>query len=66
MGGTFGAKSKNYEASMEIGRPLFEEINKANPDIVTTDCLGCKLQIQHGASIKVIHPILLLRDAYRL
>jgi glycerol-3-phosphate dehydrogenase subunit C len=66
MGGTFGMKSSNYKMSMEIGKSLFEEINSLETDLVATDCLGCKLQIQHGAGIEVIHPILLLRKAYGL
>ncbi len=66
MGGTFGARSKNYETSMKIGGPVFDEILKATPDLVVTDCLGCKLQIQHGTSIKTTHPILILKQAYGL
>jgi len=65
MGGTFGLKRNNCEMSLEIGKPLIEEINKTAPDLVATDCLGCNLQIKHITRMNVIHPVLLLREAYK-
>jgi glycerol-3-phosphate dehydrogenase subunit C len=67
MGGTFGMKKKNYAISMAIGSALAEGIREAKPDLVITDCPGCKMQIEHSTGItglSVQHPIHLLRQAY--
>jgi glycerol-3-phosphate dehydrogenase subunit C len=63
LGGTFGFKKEKYEISQEIGKDLKEAIDRLKPEIVLTDCEGCRIQIQHLTSLKVLHPIQLLRDA---
>ena len=57
MGGTFGAKRGNYSMSIRIGQALFDGIAELAPDLVATDCPGCKLQIQQGTGLTVVHPI---------
>lgn len=64
MGGTFGMKSSNYEMSMAIGQAVFKEIKQLSPDIVVTECPGCKMQIEHGTGIMVTHPIIIVKQAY--
>jgi glycerol-3-phosphate dehydrogenase subunit C len=63
MGGTFGFKKEKYEISQDIGKDLAEAIDQLNPEIVLTDCEGCRLQIRHLTGLKVLHPIQILRDA---
>jgi len=63
LGGTFGFKKEKYEISQEIGRDLAEAIERLNPEIVLTDCEGCRMQIRHLTGLKVLHPIQILRDA---
>ena len=64
MGGTFGFKRSNYSSSMAIGQPLFDAIREALPDMVVTECPGCKLQIEQGTGLSVSHPILIMKQAY--
>ncbi|MEW6440415.1 MAG: heterodisulfide reductase-related iron-sulfur binding cluster [bacterium] len=64
MGGTFGLKGRNYARSMAIGQSLFEAIRACAPDVVATDCPGCKLQIFQGTGLPVTHPIQLLARAH--
>jgi len=66
MGGTFGFKKEKYEISQEIGKDLKEAIDQLNPEIVLTDCEGCRMQIRHLTGLKVLHPIQVLRDALSL
>jgi len=66
MGGTFGYKRSNYSLSMTIGQTLFQGITESAPDLVTTDCPGCKLQIEQGTGLSVSHPIIIMRQAYGL
>lgn len=66
MGGTFGSKVKNYEKSMEIGQDLFDEIKETAPDMVITDCPGCKIQIEQGSGVTTTHPIHIMKKAYGL
>lgn len=63
MGGTFGFKKEKYEISQEIGKDLKEAIDRLNPEMVLTDCEGCRMQIRHLTGLKVLHPIQILRDA---
>ena len=64
LGGTFGFKKEKYEISMEIGKDLAEAIECLRPEIVLTDCEGCRMQIRHLTGLKVLHPIQILRDAF--
>jgi glycerol-3-phosphate dehydrogenase subunit C len=63
MGGTFGFKKEKYEISQEIGKDLAEAIERLKPEIVLTDCEGCRMQIRHLTGLKVLHPVQILRDA---
>jgi len=63
LGGTFGFKKEKYEISEEIGRDLAEAIDRLKPEIVLSDCEGCRMQIRHLTGLKVLHPIQILRDA---
>jgi glycerol-3-phosphate dehydrogenase subunit C len=63
LGGTFGFKKEKYEISQEIGKDLVEAIDRLKPEIVLSDCEGCRLQIRHLTGLKVLHPMQLLRDA---
>jgi len=63
LGGTFGFKKEKYEISEEIGKDVKEAIDRLNPEIVLTDCEGCRMQIRHLTRLKVLHPVQILRDA---
>jgi len=63
MGGTFGFKKEKYEISQEIGKDLLESIDRLQPQIILSDCEGCRIQIRHLTGKKVLHPIQILRDA---
>jgi glycerol-3-phosphate dehydrogenase subunit C len=63
LGGTFGFKKEKYEISQEIGRDVAEAIDHLKPEIVLSDCEGCRMQIRHLTGLKVLHPIQILRDA---
>jgi glycerol-3-phosphate dehydrogenase subunit C len=63
LGGTFGFKKEKYEISEEIGKDLAEAIDHLKPEIVLTDCEGCRMQIRHLTGLKVLHPVQILRDA---
>ena len=63
LGGTYGFKKEKYEISQEIGRDLAEAIDRLKPEIILSDCEGCRMQIRHLTGLKVLHPIQVLRDA---
>ncbi len=65
ISGTFGFKQEKYEASMAVGQQLFDGIQAAQPQFVTTECATCQMQIEHGTSLKAIHPAEVLLRAYR-
>jgi glycerol-3-phosphate dehydrogenase subunit C len=63
IAGTYGFKKENYEASQEIGAPLFRQISAVAPDVVATDCETCKWQIEMSTGLPVENPISVLADA---
>ncbi len=63
LGGTFGFKKEKYEIAQEIGKDLKGAIDRLKPDLILTDCEGCRLQIRHLTGLKVLHPVQILRDA---
>ncbi len=63
LGGTYGFKKEKYDISQEIGKDLADAVARLNPEMVLTDCEGCRLQIRHLTGLKVLHPIQIVRDA---
>lgn len=63
ISGTYGFKKENYERSQKIGEGLFNNIKKANPDYVSTDCETCKWQIEMSTGYEVLNPITILAMA---
>jgi glycerol-3-phosphate dehydrogenase subunit C len=66
MGGYHGYKKAYSRLSLEIGRKLFDDIEKAGADRVLTGCAACGLQISYGTGITAMHPVQLLEKAYGL
>jgi FAD/FMN-containing dehydrogenase/Fe-S oxidoreductase len=72
MAGTFGYEAEHYDLSMQVGElkllPALRTLNRkdAKEDQrieVTATGAACRMQIQHGTDIEVVHPIVLVRDA---
>ncbi|MEE9292640.1 MAG: anaerobic glycerol-3-phosphate dehydrogenase subunit C [Acidobacteriota bacterium] len=63
IAGTFGMKEKNFDLSMRMGRPLFESIDRTGVSVVATGCGTCKMQIEQGTDLPVVHPIAVVRDS---
>lgn len=65
MGGAYGFEKENFDLSKNIAAKLYNEIGENPSDFITTDCGGCKAQIEAGTSLKVHHPIILFNQAYK-
>jgi glycerol-3-phosphate dehydrogenase subunit C len=63
IAGTFGMKACHFDQSMRMGRPLFESIDATGTQVVATGCGTCKIQIEQGANVRVVHPIKVVRDS---
>lgn len=64
ISGNYGFKEDKYEISMQVGQELFRRIKESSASKVISDCGTCRLQIEHGADVKAIHPIEVLSAAY--
>jgi len=64
MAGSFGMRCAHREASREIGRYLFEELQSPDYDLGITNCAGCEMQMRAGSGRDVVHPLKLLWRAY--
>ncbi|HYV84759.1 MAG TPA: FAD-linked oxidase C-terminal domain-containing protein [Patescibacteria group bacterium] len=63
IAGTFGMKTCHFDQSMRMGRPLFDSIERTGVGVVATGCGTCKIQIEQGTGLPVVHPLKLVRDA---
>ena len=66
IAGTYGFKKENYKTSQEIGRPLFNQIKKVNPDYIACECETCKWQIEMSTGYTVKNPVSILAEALDL
>jgi glycerol-3-phosphate dehydrogenase subunit C len=66
IAGTYGLKKEKYDIAMEVGRPLFEDITRINPEMSVCDSETCRWQLEHGTHIRSVHPIELLHRSYGL
>jgi glycerol-3-phosphate dehydrogenase subunit C len=71
--GTYGVKTEFYAASMKIGRPVFAQMARSEPDFVSSDCPIAGRRItqgieESGATHRAAkeHPLTLVRMAYGL
>ncbi len=66
LSGTFGMQKKNYELASQISASLAKALRAATTPLAVTECAACKMQIEHIAEAKAIHPIKLMARAYGL
>ncbi len=65
IAGTYGQRKKGYQASISIGKDLFEALKDDKIKFGVTECSTCKMQMEHGVpNKKTIHPLELLAMAY--
>lgn len=67
MAGTFGYEAEHYELSQQVGElklfPKIRELGIGNREsIVGATGAACRMQIQQGAGVDAVHPIMLVRE----
>ena len=65
IAGTYGFKKEYYDISQNIGENLFRNIEKADVEVVITDCETCKMQIEMNTPYEVLHPVQVLARALK-
>lgn len=63
--GSWSVRKENFEASMQVGRPLFKFLRPEDACTVT-DCPLSAVQVQQGTGRKPVHPIVVMARAYGL
>jgi glycerol-3-phosphate dehydrogenase subunit C len=68
MGGTWAISSKKHsDISAQNSKNLIEEIKNIDPDLISTDCGGCKIQLARQTGYngnRLVHPMRIFADAY--
>jgi len=64
MGGSLGMKKDFSRESVRIGEALMDKIRASSPEAVVTDCLSCRLQLEHLLPFPVFHPLEMLSRSY--
>ena len=65
--GTYAVKAETHAASMKIGKPVVNRVEKSGADYYSSDCPMAGHQIENGlpdGSTAPMHPFSLLRKAY--
>ena len=63
-GGIMGFKEQFHHKSIRIASSLMAKIRRLNPDVITTDCLSCRLQFSQLTPYRQLHPIQIIQKAY--
>ena len=66
MADTFGMRADGFELSLRYGAPLLQRLAQRDIQYVTTQCTGCRLQIEQGARKRTLHPVKWLAISYGL
>jgi len=62
LGGLYGFKKENYPVAEAIGSDLAKAVARIKPEMVLTDCEGCRMQLRHLTGLPVIHPLQLINN----
>jgi len=63
-GGIMGFKQDFFRHSLRIGGRLVNRLKSAEPDILTTDCLSCRMQFDQMTHYRTQHPLEILEASY--
>jgi FAD/FMN-containing dehydrogenase/Fe-S oxidoreductase len=66
MAGIYGLSSRNFRDSLRAGRALLRRLRDPDFLIGSTECSACRMQMEQGASKRVLHPYKLLALGYGL
>jgi len=66
MAGLWGFAKSNYDMSMQIGEPVFQEFQPDEVTHATSECSSCRVQIQQGTGKRALHPVQWLALGYGL
>lgn len=64
--GTWGMKAEHYETGRKYALKLVRSIDELDPDVVVSDCSLAGLRITFENSLRVIHPVQAMAEAYGL
>jgi len=63
-GGIMGLKQAFHYSSIKIASRLIAKIRNINPEVLTTDCLSCRMQFNQLTPYRVVHPIEIIKESY--
>ena len=68
MAGTFGYEIEHYDLSMKVGElklfPQLRDLKTKNAgSVIASSGAACRMQIEQGAGMKAIHPLMLVSNA---
>ena len=66
MAGTFGLRAGKRETSLEIGKPMLDEMRRPRVTFGSSECSGCRMQVEEGSGKRALHPVQYLALAYGL
>lgn len=62
--GIMGFKQEFHQLSIKIASRLIAKIKSMSPEVLATDCLSCRIQLNQLTPYKVLHPIQIIKESY--
>jgi glycerol-3-phosphate dehydrogenase subunit C len=66
VAGTYGLKADKYRLAVDVGRPLFSEIEAAAAPAIACDSETCRWWLSQHTGLPSRHPVEILAEAYGL
>ncbi len=66
MAGSFGYEAEHYDLSQKMGERRLFPAARAHSGVIAAPGASCRAQIEHGAGVRPLHPIEILRDQIKL
>ena len=64
MAGLWGMEKPNLASSLQIGKPMLSKWREGKASLGSSECSSCRMQMLHGDSRPVFHPLEIIAAAY--
>ncbi len=66
IAGTYGYDREKHDVAMAVGKPLFEQIVEARPDVIVCDSETCRWHIEQATGLRTVHPVEIVAQSLSL
>ncbi len=60
IAGTYGMKKERYQVALEVGKPLFDQVNSSQSELAACDSETCRWWLESNTGKQTLHPLEIL------